>query len=163
MSTLTFSDLRHPRAIGLLLLFLAVVIGVGAIIGLATAPGVWYAGLNKPPFNPPNWLFGPVWTTLYAAMALAVWRIGVASDRARVRAISFFVLQLIVNGIWTPVFFGLEAPELALAVIVVLIILLVETIVVFWRLDRPAGILLLPYLAWTLYATLLTASIAVLN
>ncbi len=74
MSTLTVSELKTPRALLLLAAFILVVFAVGALIGVSTAPGEWYASLNKPPFNPPNWLFGPVWSTLYVLIAIAGWR-----------------------------------------------------------------------------------------
>lgn len=89
---------------------------VGSSVTLAKIP-TWYAGLAKPSFTPPNSLFGPVWTVLYVMMALAAWRIGAASDAARTRAVALFAVQLALNAIWSPVFFGLEAPKLALAVI----------------------------------------------
>ena len=106
MSTLTFSDLRTPRALGLLALFLAVVIGVGAILGVATAPGEWYAGLQKPPFNPPNWVFGPVWFTLYVLIAVAGWRTFMAGPTSR--AMQLWFGQMALNWLWTPVWFSLH-------------------------------------------------------
>ncbi len=149
----------------LLVFWLVVVFAVSFAGSVVTVPKVatWYATLAKPWFTPPDWIFAPVWTTLYAAMAVAVWRIGSATDNTRMWAICIFVVQLMLNGIWSPLFFGLEAPKLGLAVIVLLVVALVETIVVFWRLDRPGSILLVPYLAWVLYATALNAAIVRLN
>jgi translocator protein len=122
----------------------------------------WYSGLAKPSFTPPNAVFGPVWTILYVMMAVAVWRIG-AADPARKRAVAFFVVQLALNAIWSPVFFGLAAPRLGLGIIIMLLVALTATLAMFWRIDRLAGLLLAPYLAWVCYATALNAAIAALN
>lgn len=148
------------------LFWLVLTVAVGYLGSLVTLPKIptWYAGLVKPSFTPPNAVFGPVWTFLYVVMAMAVWRIGAAADRpARRRATGLFVLQLALNAAWSPVFFGLEAPRLALLVIVLLLAALAATLVMFWRLDRIAGWLLVPYLAWVCYATALNAAIVVLN
>jgi tryptophan-rich sensory protein len=123
----------------------------------------WYATLDKPWFTPPNWLFAPVWTVLYAAMALAVWRIGVPATLAQTRAVLLFVVQLVFNGIWSPAFFGLESPLAGLIVIVPLVFLVGKTAIAFWRLDRAAGMLLVPYFLWLIYATLLNTAIYALN
>ena len=146
--------------------WLAVVAAVGLAGSWVTLPKIptWYASLAKPSFTPPNALFGPVWSTLYVMMAVAVWRIGGASAAAaRPRAIGLFVVQLMLNALWSPVFFGLEAPKLGLAVIVLLLLALALTLAAFWRIDRPAGALLVPYLAWVAYATALNAAIVALN
>jgi len=135
---------------------------VGSSVTLAKIP-TWYAGLATPSFTPPNSLFGPVWTVLYVMMALAAWRIGAASDAARTRAVALFAVQLALNAIWSPVFFGLEAPKLALAVITALMFSLAATLATFWRIDRPAALLLAPYLVWVCYASALNAAIVALN
>lgn len=149
----------------MLALWLVVVAAIALVGSSATLPKIptWYAGLAKPSFTPPNAVFGPVWTILYVMMAVAVWRIGAAEDAARRRAVALFVLQLACNAIWSPVFFGLEAPRLGLAVILMLLISLAATIAAFWRIDRLAGLLLAPYLAWVCYATALNAAIVALN
>ena len=148
----------------LLLFWLAVVAAVAFVGSSVTLPKIstWYASLSKPWFTPPNAVFGPAWTILYVMMAVAAWRIGAASA-ARQRAIALFVVQLALNAIWSPVFFGLEAPKLGLAVIVALLIALAATLVAFWRIDRLAGLLLAPYLAWICYATALNAAVVALN
>lgn len=135
----------------------------GSAVTLPEIP-IWYAVLAKPSFTPPDWLFGPVWSVLYILMAVAVWRISNAANRtARRWATALFVVQLVLNAIWSPVFFGLEAPRVGLAVIVALVIFVAVTLIAFWRLDRPAGIMFIPYLAWVCYATALNAAIVSLN
>jgi tryptophan-rich sensory protein len=161
MSTLTFSDLRHPRAIGLLLLFLAVVIGVGAIIGLATAPGEWYAGLNKPPFNPPNWLFGPVWFTLYVLIAIAGWRTFMTEPNGT--AMNLWYGQMVLNWLWSPVWFGLHLVWPAFAIILAIDAVVLAFIANRWSRDRASAWMFVPYAAWVLFASLLNFSIGVLN
>jgi benzodiazapine receptor len=111
---------------------------------------------------PLNAVFGPAWTILNEMMAEAAWRIG-AESALRQRAIALFVVQLALNAIWSPVFFGLEAPKLGLAVIAALLIALTATLVAFWRIDRLAGLLLAPYLVWICFATALNAAVVALN
>jgi tryptophan-rich sensory protein len=149
-----------------LLFWLGVVLAIGAVGSLVTLPKIptWYAGLAKPWFTPPDAVFGPVWTVLYILMAVAAWRIGAVPGRgARRRALGLFSLQLALNAAWSPLFFGLEAPMLGLAVIVALLIALSATLFAFWRLDRLAGAMLAPYLVWVGYATALNAAIVALN
>jgi tryptophan-rich sensory protein len=144
--------------------WLAIVAAVALVGSSVTLPKIptWYAGLAKPSFTPPNAVFGPVWTILYIMMAVAVWRIGSADPRRR-RAVALFYVQHVLNAIWSPVFFGLEMPGLGLLVIVMLLVTLAATVVVFWRLDRLAGLLLVPYLGWVCYATALNTAIVALN
>ena len=149
-----------------LVVWIVVVAAVAAVGSTATLPKIptWYASLAKPSFTPPNALFGPVWTVLYIMMALAAWRVGSHRKPAeRSRARIWFALQLAFNAAWSPVFFGLEAPKAGLAIIVALVLSLVVTLAAFWRIDRVAGLLLVPYLAWTCYATALNAAIVALN
>ncbi len=143
-----------------LVAFIAACVGGGALSGLATPPGDWYASLAKPSWTPPGWLFGPVWTVLYALMAIAGWRLwSLRSSRALVA----FLQQLVLNLAWTPVFFGLRSPGAALCVIVVLLGAIAATIVLAWRVDRVASVLLWPYLAWVAFATALNAAIFLMN
>jgi tryptophan-rich sensory protein len=163
MTTESHSPRRWPVLVGLLLLTL----GIGFVGSLVTLPQIptWYATLNKPSFTPPNGVFGPVWTLLYVMMAVAAWRVwcrAVPGPERRSALIAFFV-QLALNAIWSPVFFGLNAPASGLVVIVALVGALATTLVLFWRLDRPAGLLLVPYLAWVGFATALNGAIVVLN
>lgn len=140
-------------------------VGIVGAATTATGDSSWYGALEKPPFNPPGWVFGPVWTVLYAMMGLAaylVWREG--TDRREVRtALGLFVAQLVLNGIWTPVFFGAESIVGGAIVIVLLLVVLALTVRAFFRISRTAGWLLVPYLLWAGFATLLNLSIWVLN
>ncbi|SPJ29494.1 TspO/MBR family protein [Falsiruegeria mediterranea] len=141
--------------------FLALVIGGGLTIGAVTAPGDWYAALNKPWFNPPGWLFAPVWTVLYVLIAMMGWRAyaaGLSSRRMRL-----WWGQLALNFFWSPVFFSLQRPDLALLVILGLLVTLVMLLRTCWSQDRPSALALLPYLAWVSFASLLNLSIFILN
>lgn len=152
---------------GLAVLFILVCQAAGAIGALTTDTGEssWYAGLEKPAFNPPGWVFGPVWTTLYTLMGIAafvVWRAG--TDRPEVRrALGLFAAQLVLNAVWTPVFFGAESIVGGAVVIVVLLVVLALTVRAFFRVSTVAGWLLVPYLLWIAFATLLNLSIWALN
>ena len=151
---------RRARAVGLAV-WLAITVAAGAIGGLASreAP-TFYAQLDKPAWAPPAWLFGPVWTALYVMMGVAAWLIWREHGWARARtALLLFLAQLSCNALWTWVFFAWRRGGLALAEIVLLVLLVVATIIAFARLHRIAGALLLPYLAWTAYATALTAAV----
>jgi tryptophan-rich sensory protein len=145
------------KRIGQLAVAIAVPLLVGVIGATVGAPGAWYAGLMKPPLNPPNWVFGPAWTTLYILMGVAaylVWRRGLRDARVR-WALTAFVVQLVFNGLWSLVFFGLEMPLLALVDIILLIVAIVITMQLFLPLSRLATLLLAPYLAWVIFATYL--------
>lgn len=141
--------------------FLTLVMGGGILIGTLTAPGAWYAALNKPVFNPPNWIFAPVWTTLYVLIAMAGWRQFEARDHGSL--LPLWWAQLILNFLWSPAFFVLQLPWLALVVIASLWATIVLFIHGTWRWDRPSGVAFIPYLAWVSFATVLNLSIAVLN
>lgn len=137
---------------------------VGAFFTLDSIP-TWYAGLEKPFFSPPNWLFGPVWTALYALMGISfylIWLKGFKGKRAQAAKRLFFY-QLALNFIWTPVFFGAKSPSLALLIIVALWVLIIKTIQAFQKISPLAGSLLIPYLLWVTFATLLNLSIVLLN
>jgi tryptophan-rich sensory protein len=139
----------------------------GVLGAVFTAPAIpsWYAGLKKPAFTPPGWLFGPMWISLYLLMALAaylVWQKGLAHPGART-ALAVFVGQLLLNALWSPVFFGLRAPLAGAVVILLLWLAIVLTLFLFWKISRPAALLLLPYLLWVSLATALNISIALLN
>jgi tryptophan-rich sensory protein len=148
---------RSPLA---LLAFLAASLAVAAGGGLATAGNVdgWYADADKPAWTPPNGVFGPVWTALYAVMAVAAWLVWREGGWVRQRGpLGLYAVQLALNLAWAPVFFAAERPGLALAVIVALDVVLAATVVAFWRVRPPAGALLLPYFGWCLFATSLNA------
>ncbi len=144
-----------------LLAFLAIVVGGGTLIGMVTAPGEWYAGLRKPWFDPPNWVFAPVWTLLYIAVAIAGWRTFLRRPGGASMAI--WSVQLIVNFTWPPVFFGLHMIGLALIVIAFLLVAIVAFVVATWRVDRPSSLLFIPYAVWVTFATALNLSILLMN
>lgn len=144
-----------------------VVVALGTLSGLLTASAIrdWYASLVEPPGTPPNWLFGPVWTVLYTFMGIAVARIWHLADGgvARRNALISFVVQMLLNLAWTPVFFGAHRIGIALVIIIGLLIMIGVTIHHFRKLDRPAAILLAPYFLWVSYATYLNAGYLALN
>lgn len=149
-----------------LLVFLILCFAVSGISGIVTADsvGTWYAALNKPFFNPPNWIFAPVWTALYAMMAIAAWRIWrVGGLETAAGSLTLFGLQLLLNFLWSMIFFGTHAPGYALAEIIVLLAAIIATMIAFWRHDRFAGLLFAPYAAWVAFATVLNAAIWRLN
>lgn len=159
-----------PRRIDLigLALLLAASFLVAALGGSATATSVgnWYPTLAKPPWTPPSWLFGPVWTVLYGTMAIAawlVWRRGGLRLPANRLPLAAYVLQLVLNCAWSWLFFGLRRPDWALLDVVLLWLAIAVTTVLFFRRVRAAGWLLLPYLAWVAYAAALNLAIVQLN
>lgn len=159
---------KRPRRLDLAYLVLAIAAVVAAsVLGqIATYPNLvpWYAGLAKPWFNPPNWVFAPVWTSLYALMAYAVWRI-LRSPRspARSRAIFLFFIQLVLNAAWSWMFFAAHSSLLGLVNIVPQWLVVVATVVAFYRLDRAAGYCLMPLALWVTYAGLLNLALWRLN
>jgi tryptophan-rich sensory protein len=168
MSTSRNGPARLPLPLdGLLLVgFLVVSLGVAVTASWFTIPNIpgWYASLEKPSWTPPNWLFGPVWTTLYLMMAVAAWL--VARDRSAStgrRALLFWGVQLVLNFFWSLLFFHWQRIDLALIDIVALWGMIVVTIVAFWRLNRLAALLLVPYLVWVSYATALNFAIYGMN
>ena len=137
--------------------------GAAALGGLFM-PGEWYASLRKPAWNPPSWVFGPVWTALYTMMAVAawlVWRHG--GFAARRRPLILFLVQLALNAAWTPLFFGLQQPGWAFAEIVLLWLAIAATLAAFRPVSPAAAWLLAPYLAWVSFAALLNFSLWRLN
>lgn len=159
MTSVTYP--RSPRSWIVLIGFLLVVLGVGSLIGIVTAPGEWYASLEKPPFNPPSWLFAPVWTTLYILIAIAGWR--TFERDARSPEMALWIGQMLLNWLWSPLFFVLHWLWPAVAVIVVLLALILTFIARTWRHDRVSAWLFVPYAAWVCFATLLNVSLALLN
>lgn len=142
-------------------------VAAAAIIGsLATTPNipVWYGQLNKPGFNPPNWIFAPVWTALYAMMAIAFYRIlRLPPSSGRKSAVIAFLGQMALNALWSVVFFELRSPSVGFLVIVSLWALIGLTTLRFLALDRIAGWLLAPYIAWVTFAAALNGAIWALN
>jgi tryptophan-rich sensory protein len=138
---------------------------IGYLSGLVTRE-TWYPTIIKPVFNPPNWIFAPVWTALYVMMGVAggmIWnRIDTEEENVK-KAFKFFIYQLALNALWSYLFFGLQNPLLALIEIVLLWLLIFETYTQFKKIDKVAGMLFIPYLAWVSFATVLNASIWWLN
>ncbi len=142
-----------------LLVWIVVSFAPGAVGG-RFLPGEWYRALDKPPWTPPGWVFGPAWTLLYLSMGVAAWLVW--RERGWQRAalpLAVYGVQLVLNGLWSWLFFGLRRPDLALADIVALWAAIATTIVTFWGVRPLAGAILLPYLAWVSFATALNASI----
>lgn len=136
-------------------------LGGGLLIGYATLPGEWYASLAKPPFNPPNWVFAPAWTLLYVLIAVAGWR---TWERERAgAAMKIWALQLVLNFAWSPTFFGAKQMGPALVVILALLASIALFIATVWNRDRVSGWLFAPYALWVAFATLLNASLLLLN
>ena len=155
------------RSIIRLLVCLALCPGVGFASGSVTYPEIptWYASLVKPSWTPPNWSFPLVWNILYTMMGVSLWLLWDRGSNAAVTrtAIILFVVQMVLNAAWSPVFFALHQTRVALAIIVLMAIAIAATIVAAWRTQRVAASLLIPYLAWVIYATSLNAGIVVLN
>jgi translocator protein len=149
--------MSHWKSLAIFLVLVALAASMGAIV----KPDAWFAVLAKPSFNPPNWIFAPVWTLLYILMAIAAWRVyrvvGIDSS------IVLWIVQLILNAAWSPLFFGAHRISFALADIVVLLAFIVATTILFFRRDRVAGSLMVPYVAWVAFATLLNFTIWQLN
>ena len=141
--------------------FLVVTVGGGLAIGFLTAPGIWYAGLAKPVFNPPNWLFAPVWTVLYALIAVAGWRTFERDGGGW--PMRLWWAQLVLNFLWSPTFFAAHRIGLALLIILLLIAAILAFIVTSWRQDRVSAWLFVPYAAWVSFASVLNGAIWRLN
>ena len=164
--------MTRARSALVLVAFLAIAYGVAAVGSIATITQVegWYADADKVAWNPPSFVFGPVWTVLYALMSIAAWLVWRERERTDVRRpLTLYVIQLVLNAVWTPVFFGLypsigvAALWIATGIILALDVAVLLTLVSFARVRRLAAALLVPYLLWVLYATTLNIGIAVLQ
>lgn len=149
------------------LIAIAVCLGAGFVGSIYTMPSIptWYAALNKPFFNPPNWIFGPAWTLLYILMGIAaylIWEKGWENKEVKLSLLHFAV-QLGFNVAWSIVFFNYHSPWGAFIVIVILWLLILETILRFAKLSKPAAWLLVPYIAWVSFASVLNLAVALLN
>jgi tryptophan-rich sensory protein len=160
-----YSARRGPRSWAALLGWVALAATAGAVGGLASRDaGVFYGALAKPTWAPPGWLFAPVWSALYLLMGIAAWLVWREGGWRRQRGVlGLFVLQLAVNALWSWLFFGWHRGALAFADIVLLWLLIVATVIGFWRVRPLAGALLLPYLAWVGFATALNYAVWHLN
>lgn len=161
MTTPSLADYKTPRPWLTLGIFLIVVIAVGGLIGTQSLPGVWYESLNKPSFNPPNWIFGPVWSALYIMIAVAGWRIWMIDPKSTAMRIWF--AQMVGNWAWSPIWFIGQMLWPAFAVISLILVLIVAFIIVARKHDTIAALLFVPYLAWVAFASVLNLSIAILN
>lgn len=140
---------------------------VGSLGSVFTAPSIpyWYSGLIKPAFNPPNWIFAPVWTLLFILMGISaylVWQKGWIKKQVKI-SLSLFLIQFVFNVLWSYLFFGLQSPLLGFNGIVLLWLLIVATIISFWKVNKTAAFLLLPYFLWVSFASYLNYSILILN
>ena len=145
-----------------LALFILLVVGIGWTIGATNLPGAWYAGLQKPSFNPPNWVFAPTWTVLYVMIAVAGWRTYLQEETTAL-PMQLWLAQMILNFLWSPVFFTLHHMTFALAIILTLLAVIVGFIWVQWDENRVAAGLFIPYAVWVAFASLLNYSIYRLN
>lgn len=161
MATASLADYKTPRPWLILAAFVIIVVGVGGLIGSLSAPGGWYQNLVKPPFNPPNWLFAPVWTILYVMIAVAGWRIWMIDRTSTPMKIWF--AQMVLNWAWTPVWFVAQLLWPAFAIIIVILALIIAFILTARKHDTIAAWLFVPYAAWVAFASLLALSIAILN
>lgn len=154
---------------GIFNLVLAVLIcqGAGLVGSIFTTPAIpsWYAGLEKPSFSPPNWLFAPVWLLLYTLMGIAVyliWSKGIGKKEVKT-ALIFFAIQLVLNSLWSITFFGLRLPQYAFLEIIALWVFILLATLSFYKISRIAGLLLIPYILWVSFAAILNLFIVRLN
>ena len=150
-----------------IVLVIVVCVTIGYLSGMVTRDSIttWYPTLVKPVFNPPNWIFAPVWTLLYLMMAIAAGLVWTSNYeyKAVKKALGFFAIQFGLNALWSYLFFGLHNPLVALFEIFLLLLMIFETYVLFKKIDKLAGLLLVPYLAWVSFAMVLNFSIWWLN
>lgn len=145
---------------------LVISFAAGAIGNLATLPNIstWYVDLEKPLLNPPNFVFGPVWSVLYLLMGISLYLVWTSkASKGKTAAYIAFAAQLVLNTVWSLAFFGLHSPELGILVILLLVGAIVATIITFYRFSKPAAYLLIPYLLWVCFAAYLTIGVALLN
>ena len=158
--------MKSRSVIWMLLFFVAVCLGVAGLGAIATATSVrdWYPALRKPSWNPPAWIFGPVWTVLYLMMAIAAWLVWRKQGfDGAAGTLGLFALQLALNALWSPLFFGLRNPLAGLVDIVPLWAAILATLVCFWKISPLAGALLAPYWLWVSFATALNFMIWRIN
>ena len=139
--------------------------GIIGSIFTSSSVSTWYASLQKPLFNPPNWIFSPVWISLFVLMGISaylVWEKGIGKKNVKY-ALSIFALQLVLNVLWSALFFGLRAPFYAFVEIIVLWLAILATIIAFFRISKAAGALLIPYLLWVSFAAVLNFYLWILN
>ena len=141
-------------------------LAIGGLSGIATADAInnWYVNVNKPSFNPPNWVFGPVWTALYAMMGIALGLVyNSTTPLSKTKAYSFFGIQLLLNGLWSILFFSMQNPAMAMVDILILLVFIGLSIKSFAPFSKTAAWLLIPYILWVTFASVLNAFIWYLN
>lgn len=165
MTPTSSSSLQHREKLAwpALAVFLVLSVGGGLAIGALTGPDAWFAQLRKPSFNPPNWLFAPVWTVLYVLIGVAGWRVWKKTDAIGSLPIALWWAQLGANFMWSPWFFAAHRIDIALGVIVFLLLSIVAFIAATARHDRISTYLFAPYAAWVAFATVLNAAFYSLN
>ena len=157
---------NHRTRVFALIAFMVLCLIISAAGGAVTATSVhdWYPTLEKPFFNPPNWLFGPAWSLIYFLIAFSGWRVWLKRGIYGAKGpLAIYAAQLTLNLLWSFLFFGAQSPFLGLVDIIPLLILIIVNCAMFWRIDRLAGMLLVPYALWVGFATLLNGSIYFLN
>lgn len=154
-------DYRNPRTLIVTAIFVAIVVTVGAVVGLNSGPDSWYTALNKPPFNPPNWVFAPVWFTLYVLIGIAGARVYLRDPSSL--AMFVWVAQMVLNWAWSPTWFNLHLIWPAFAIIATIFALICGFIALNWQRDRWAALLFVPYALWVGFASSLNFSIGLLN
>lgn len=165
----------YVRNTGLLVLSIIICNGAGILGSLVTStgPGSWYDEIAKPPFTPPSWIFAPAWITLYTLMGISLYLIwmeitsppfqeGKKKKQAQT-ALLLFAGQLFLNVLWSFIFFGMQSPLYGLIEIILLWLVIMATMIAFWRIKKTAALLLIPYLLWVTFAATLTYSIFILN
>lgn len=160
-----FKTKKHDIPLLVFCIFISHLAGiVGSLFTMGSVDG-WYTTLDKPIFNPPNWIFGPVWLTLYTLMGIAlylIWHRGIRKKKVR-QAVRLFMIHLVFNAAWSIIFFGMQQIFIALLVIIVLWIMILMIIARFYELKKIAGYLLIPYILWVSFASVLNASLWMLN
>lgn len=134
---------------------------IGSLFTFSATP-TWYVTLNKPEFSPPNWIFGPVWTILYILMGVSLYLVWTSKKKSKF-ALKLFLAQLLLNTLWSIIFFGMRNPTLALVEVVILWVMILLTILEFRKISKCAAYLLFSYLAWVSFATILNLFIVLLN
>lgn len=145
------------------LLVFCVVSFLAAMSGGIFRPGRWYWNLNKPSWQPPDWLFAPVWMVLYGMIAVAGWLVWEASNGSAVLAMALYGIQLVLNAGWSAIFFGMRRIDLALVEVAFLWLSIAVTMIAFWPISQTAALLLIPYLAWVSFAAFLNYTVLRLN
>lgn len=147
-----------------LLISVAICLSAGFLGSIFTSSKIpsWYASLIKPSFNPPNWVFGPVWTTLFILMGVSLYLVWTSKTKSN-EPYYLFSIQFLLNILWSAIFFGMQSPFYALIEIVLLWILILLTMISFWKISKTAGMLLIPYILWVSFAAFLNLNIWLLN